>query len=148
MATFQRRYFQVALDAIEQFNRAENIAALPDRLVRAASSFGYQFLCCVSAPGIRKQAFDERVLLNAWPKGWFEHNRRSNFNAHDPVAASIRVRRETFTWADVAIPPEDDVAKSVMAISRSDYSLRYGFCIPKRKSRHQPGDGFDRIANA
>jgi LuxR family quorum sensing-dependent transcriptional regulator len=130
MGTYQRRYFQVALDAIEQFNRAENLATLSDQLVRAASSFGYQFLCCLSAPGLQKQAFDERVLLNAWPKGWFEQYRKSNFYAHDPVAASLRVRRETFRWADVAIPPDDKLAKSVMTVSFSDYRLRQGFCVP------------------
>jgi LuxR family quorum sensing-dependent transcriptional regulator len=130
MASSQRRYFQVALDAIEQFNRAENITTLSDHLVRAASSFGYQFLSCLAAPGVQKRAFEERVLLNVWPKGWFEQYRTSNFNAHDPVAASIRVRRKTFTWADVAIPPDDKLAKSVMAISFTDYSLRHGFCVP------------------
>jgi len=77
MASSQRRYFQVALDAIEQFNRAENITTLSDHLVRAASSFGYQFLCCLSAPGIQKRAFEERVLLNVWPKGWFEQYQKS-----------------------------------------------------------------------
>jgi LuxR family quorum sensing-dependent transcriptional regulator len=130
MATFHRRYFQVALDAIEQFDRAENLTILSNQLVRAVSSFGYQFLCCLSAPGIQKPAFDERVLLNVWPKGWFEQYRKSNFYAHDPVAASLRIRPEAFRWADVAIPPDDQLAKSVMAISRSDYRLRHGFCVP------------------
>jgi LuxR family quorum sensing-dependent transcriptional regulator len=130
MATFHGRYFQVALDAIEQFNRAENPTTLSNQLVRAVSSFGYQFLCCLSTPGIQKRAFDERVLLNVWPKGWFEQYRKSNFYAHDPVAASLRARTEAFRWADVAIPPDDRLAKSVMAISLSDYRLRHGFCVP------------------
>jgi len=130
MATFQRRYFQVALDAIEQFDRAENLTALSNHLVRAASSFGYQFLCCLSAPGLQKRAFEERVLLNVWPKGWFEQYRKSNFNAHDPITAAVRVRTEAFRWADVAIPPDDQLANSVMTIARRDYRLRQGFCVP------------------
>jgi hypothetical protein len=48
MATFHGRYFQVALDAIEQLNRAENLTTPSNQLVRAISSFGYQFLCCLS----------------------------------------------------------------------------------------------------
>jgi LuxR family quorum sensing-dependent transcriptional regulator len=130
MATFQRRYFQVALDAIEQFDRAESLTALSNELVRAASSFGYQFLCCLSAPGIQKRAFEERVLLNVWPEGWFEQYRKSNFNAHDPITASIRARMEAFRWADVAIPPGDRLAKTVMATALRDYRMRYGFCVP------------------
>jgi LuxR family quorum sensing-dependent transcriptional regulator len=130
MATFHGRYFQVALDAIEQFDRAENLTTLSDQLVRAISSFGYQFLCCLSAPGIQRRAFDERILLNVWPKGWLEQYLKSNFHPHDPVAASLRVRTEAFRWADVAIPPNDRLAKSMMTISFRDYGMRHGFCVP------------------
>ena len=130
MATFHRRYFQAALDAIEQFDRAENPTALSNQLVRAVSSFGYQYLCCLSAPGIQKRAFDEKILVNVWPKGWFEQYRKSNFYAHDPVAAFLRFRTETFRWADVTIPPDDQLAKSVMTIAQSDYRMRHGFCVP------------------
>ena len=128
MATFQGRYFQVALDAIEQFNRAEDMTRLSTQLARAISSFGYQFLCCLSAPGI--QAFDERVLMMAWPEGWLEQYRKSKFYAHDPISASLRVRTEAFRWADVAIPSNDKLAKSVMTIALSDYRLRQGLCVP------------------
>jgi LuxR family quorum sensing-dependent transcriptional regulator len=156
MATFRRRYFQVALDAIEQFDRAENIASLSSQLARVISSFGYQFLCCLSAPGIQKRAFEEKVLLNVWPKGWFEQYRTANFHAHDPIAVSLRVRAEAFRWADVAIPPDNQLAKSVMAIASSDYRLRRGFCVPIHGlSGYQAGisfAGFDvddaREANA
>ena len=130
MATVHRRYFQVALGAIEQFDRAENPTALSNQLVRAVSSFGYQFLCCLSAPGIQKQAFDKRVLLNVWPKDWFEQYRKSNFYTHDPITASLRVRTEAFRWADVAIPPDNQLAKSVMTIALNDYRMRHGFCVP------------------
>lgn len=130
MATFHGRYFRVALDAIEQFDRAKDITGLSNQLAQAISSFGYQFLCCVSAPGIQTRACDEKVLLNAWPKGWFEQYRKSDFHAHDPVAASLRVRTEAFRWADVVIPRDDQLAKSVMTISLCDYHTRDGLCIP------------------
>jgi LuxR family quorum sensing-dependent transcriptional regulator len=143
MATFHRRYFRVALDAIEQFDRAENITGLSSQLAHAISSFGYQFLCCVSAPSIQRRAFDDKLLLNAWPKGWFEQYRKSNFHAHDPVAASLRIRTEAFRWADVAIPPDDRLAKSVMTISLSDYRMRHGLCVPIRGlSGYQAGMSF------
>src|SRR3981081_1844772 len=130
MATFHGRYFHVALEAIEQFDRAKDVTSLSNQLARAISSFGYQFLCCVSAPGSQNRSFDEKILLNAWPKGWFEQYRKSNFHAHDPVATSLRVRTQAFGWADVAIPKDDQLAKSVMTISFSDYGMRHGFCVP------------------
>jgi LuxR family quorum sensing-dependent transcriptional regulator len=129
MATFHGRYFQVSLDAIEQFNRAESLTTLSNQLVSAVSSFGYQFLCCLSAPGVQRRPFGERILLNVWPKGWFEQYQKSNFYAHDPVAASIRSRTETFGWADMVIPPSDPLAQKVMTISSNDYRMRHGFCI-------------------
>jgi LuxR family quorum sensing-dependent transcriptional regulator len=130
MATFHRRYFQVALDAIEQFDRAETTAGLSDQLTRAISSFGYQFLCCVSAPGVPPKTFDERALLIAWPSGWLEQYCDSNFHAYDPISKSIRVRTQTFRWADVAVSQDDTLARSVMTISSNDYGMRQGLCIP------------------
>jgi LuxR family quorum sensing-dependent transcriptional regulator len=130
MATSHGRYFQVALDAIEQFNRAENIAGLSSQLARAISSFGYQFLCFVSAAGVQKRAFEEKVLLHTWPKTWFDQYRTSNFHAHDPVSASFRIRTEAFKWADVVIPPDDQRAKSVMMSALRDCRMRHGFCVP------------------
>jgi LuxR family quorum sensing-dependent transcriptional regulator len=130
MATFQGRYFQVALDAIEQFNRAENIASLSNQLARAIAPFGYQFLCCLSAPGVQKRGFGERILFKIWPKGWFEQYQNSKFYAHDPVAASVRIRTEAFRWADVVIPPGDPLAQEVMTIASSEYHMRHGFCVP------------------
>ncbi|HEV7878760.1 LuxR family transcriptional regulator [Bradyrhizobium sp.] len=130
MATHQGRYFQVALDAIEQFNRAEDLTGLSSQLARAIAPFGYQFFCCLSAPGVQKQVFGERILLNIWPEGWFERYQNSNFYAHDPVAASIRIRTEAFRWADVAIPLDDPLAQDVMTISSSEYHMRHGFCVP------------------
>jgi LuxR family transcriptional regulator, quorum-sensing system regulator BjaR1 len=132
METFKGRYFRVAMDAIEKFDRADDIANLSIQLQRAIASFGYQFLCCVSAPGVQRNEFGDRLLLKVWPAGWFEQYRKSNFVAHDPVAASLRVRKEAFRWADVAIPADDPLAKSIMTISLSDYRMRYGLCVPIR----------------
>src|SRR5437588_751729 len=132
MAAFKKRYFRVALDAIEKFDRADDIPDLSIQLQRAIASFGYQFLCCVSAPGVQRNEFDDRLLLKVWPTGWFEQYRKSNFVAHDPVAASLRVRKEAFRWADVAIPSDDPLAKSIMSISLSDYRMRHGLCVPIR----------------
>jgi LuxR family quorum sensing-dependent transcriptional regulator len=130
MATFHGRYFQVALDAIEQFNRAETEAALRHQLTQAISSFGYQHLCCVSAPTVNRQSFDEKMLLIGWPKDWFDQYRKSNFHAHDPVAVYARTQTRAFKWREAPIPPDDQLAKSVMTISFSDYRMRHGFCVP------------------
>jgi LuxR family quorum sensing-dependent transcriptional regulator len=130
MATFRGRYFQVALDAIEQFNHAEDIAGLSAQLTRAIASFGYQFLCCLSAPSIQNQAFDKRLLLNVWPKGWLEQYQKSNFHAHDPVAIFLRTQTRAFKWSEAPIRGDDRLAKSVMTIASTDYFMRHGLGVP------------------
>ena len=130
MPTVHRRYYHVTLDAIEQFNHAETESVLCSQLARAVASFGYQHLCCVSAPSGQQRAFDDKVLLTSWPKGWSEQYRKSNFHAHDPVAAFLRTRTEAFRWSEVPMPTDDQLARSVMAISFSDYRMRHGFCVP------------------
>src|SRR5947208_6400342 len=130
MATAHRRYFQIALDAIEQFDRASTIGHLSEQLLRAISAFGYQFACCVSAPGFQSRPFQDRILLNNWPKPGREQYHSSNFHSHDPIAISIRGRSEAFRWADVSIPSGDRIAQEVMAISANQYRMRHGFCVP------------------
>ncbi|WP_375412591.1 LuxR family transcriptional regulator [uncultured Bradyrhizobium sp.] len=130
MAAFQRRHFQAALDAIEQFNRADTEVALRHQFAQAIASFGYQHLCCVSAPTVHRQSFEQKALLVSWPQGWLEQYRKSNFNAHDPVAAFARIQTKAFKWLEAPIPAHDQLAKSVMIISSSDYRMRCGFCVP------------------
>jgi LuxR family quorum sensing-dependent transcriptional regulator len=130
MATAKGRYYQVALDAIEQFDRAENVSGLSKQLARAVSSFGYQFQCFISAPSTPHRIFEDKVLLNGWPKGWFELYRNRNFTEHDPVAANLRTQTRAFKWSEVTIPAKDPVAKSVMAISFADYDMRHGLSVP------------------
>ena len=130
MATFGGRYFQVALDAIEQFECAESKAVLSKQLARAISSFGYQFQCFISAPSTQQRTFDDKMLLNGWPQGWFELYRKSNFTSHDPVAIFLRTQTRAFTWSEAPIPSDDRIAKAVMAISFTDYNMRCGFSVP------------------
>jgi LuxR family quorum sensing-dependent transcriptional regulator len=130
MATFQGRYFQIALDAIEQFDHAETASVLCKQLAQAVSAFGYQYLCVISAPTVQSRTFDDKVLLNDWPKGWFEQYRRSNFTLHDPVAMSLRTQTKAFKWSEVPIPKDNRLARSVMTISSNDYRMRHGFGIP------------------
>jgi LuxR family quorum sensing-dependent transcriptional regulator len=130
MATFQGRYFQIALDAIEQFDHAETASALCKQLAKAISSFGYQYLCVISAPTAQQRAFDDKVLLNDWPKGWFEQYRSSNFTLYDPVAMFLRTQTKAFKWSEVPIPQDNQLARSVMTISSTDYQMRHGFGVP------------------
>jgi LuxR family quorum sensing-dependent transcriptional regulator len=130
MATFQGRYFQTALDAIEQFDHAETSSALCKQLAKAVASFGYQYVCVISAPTAQQRSFDEKVLLNGWPRGWFEQYRTSNFTLHDPVAKFLRTQSRAFKWSEAPIPKDDQLARSVMTISATDYRMRRGFGIP------------------
>ena len=130
MARFHGRYFQIVLDAIEQFDDAETASVLCKHLAKAVSSFGYQYLCIISAPTAQQRAFDDKVLLNGWPKGWFEQYRTSNFTLHDPVAVFLRTQTGAFKWSEVPIPEDNKLARSVMTISSIDYRMRHGFGVP------------------
>lgn len=118
------------MDALDAFESSDTETALRQRLAQTVSSFGYQHLCVIAAPSPLNRAFDDKVLLNGWPKGWFEQYRQSNFTSHDPVAAFLRRQTRAFIWSEVPIPPDDVTAQSVMTISSTDYHMRHGLCIP------------------
>lgn len=130
MAASAGRYYEIALEAIERFDRAETLAELSNQLARAVAPFGYQFQCLISAPSVTNQAIDDKMLLNGWPKGWFELYRDANFTLHDPVAAYLRTQTHAFKWTEAPVPADDPVAQSVMNISFADYNMRHGFSVP------------------
>lgn len=129
MATHQNRYYQIMMDAIASLASSVDETEFRQRLTSVAASFGYQHLCVIAAPSAFPRAFDDKLLLNGWPKGWLEQYRQSNFTSHDPVAAFLRQQTHAFVWSDVPIP-DDRKARSVMDISSVDYKMRYGLCIP------------------
>jgi LuxR family quorum sensing-dependent transcriptional regulator len=129
MDSFRGRYFQDALSAIERIGTAQSAAAIGDVITRTAASYGYGNVCFLTQAGSH-QPFEERVLWRAWPKGWAEQYRNSNFYAHDPVAPRIRRQAEMFAWSDIPLDAVSAASRRVMEVAAQDYDLRYGLCAP------------------
>jgi len=130
MATGKSRYFQSVLDAIEAFEGAETQEMLGRRVARSIAGFGYEHYCFMSPSGVRQKAFTEKVLIQNWPKGWFQQYVQSNFHPKDPVASFCRTQTKPFPWTSVPIPEADSLAREIMAVSAEDYRMRHGYCVP------------------
>jgi LuxR family quorum sensing-dependent transcriptional regulator len=118
------------MSAIEQFDRAETEKDLLKELLKTTASFGYEYLCCVSAPSTQHKTFADKVLLNDWPSGWFEQYHLRNFHSVDPVAKFLRSQTRAFRWSDVPLPRDNDAAIEVMTEAHAGFDLKMGYCIP------------------
>lgn len=130
MAEGKSRYFQSVLDAIEAFERAETQESLGRRVAQSLARFGYEHYCFMSPSGSRQKAFTEKVMIQNWPKGWFQQYVQSNFHPKDPVASFCRSQTKPFPWSSAPIPDADPLAHEIMAVSAEDYRMRHGYCVP------------------
>ncbi|RYE60203.1 MAG: hypothetical protein EOO82_03480 [Oxalobacteraceae bacterium] len=130
METGRSRYFQSVLDAIDAFKQAGSQDVLGNRIAKSMAGFGYEHYCFMSPSGVQAKAFTEKVMLQNWPKGWFQQYVQSNFHPKDPVASFCRSQVRPFPWSSVPIPDTDPMAQEIMAVSSEDYRMRHGYCVP------------------
>lgn len=130
MTTARSRYFRSVLDSIAVFERADSQAVLAKKVASAVASFGYEYYCFMTPSGVQQKAFTEKVLMQNWPRGWFQQYVQSNFHPKDPVATFCRSQIKPFPWSSVPIPDTDPMAREIMEVSSVDYRMRQGFCVP------------------
>jgi LuxR family quorum sensing-dependent transcriptional regulator len=130
LARLESNYYQLALGAIGRFDHIDSEVELLKHLSHAVSAFGYEHLCCACPPNGNRRVFEDSVLMNGWPKGWFEQYSKSNFYPHDPVVKFTRTQTKSFCWNQTPVSPDDKIAQSIMDIAAVDYRMRHGLCVP------------------
>jgi LuxR family transcriptional regulator, quorum-sensing system regulator BjaR1 len=118
------------LDAIETFDQIDKESTLQQRLSNVIAAFGYEYFCYAAPPVEGRSTFGDAVLLNGWPKAWFDRYRSSNFHVHDPVTQFSRKQTRSFKWSQAPIDPDNKIGRSIMEIAASDHLMRFGVCIP------------------
>lgn len=128
MGDHQRRYFQMALDAIERFESATTSQDLSDEVARATAPFGFRHFC-LFAPMPPARRAGGGLLLRAWPEAWHLQYLAKGYKAHDPVSLHAHVSTTSFLWSDAPVP-DHPLSREVLSMAASDYGMERGFCIP------------------
>lgn len=128
-----------AVDALDAAGTEDDVAAV---LQRTVGHYGLERFCCLTPPADQRAGFDGCVLMNRWPKGWFELYRSAGFHRHDPIVKHTRAQFRSFFWSEAPIPGEGLPAR-IMAIAAEDFGLRAGISVPVHSiSGYQAGISF------
>jgi LuxR family quorum sensing-dependent transcriptional regulator len=128
MASARGRHLQIALDAIESFQRCTSDERLNTALASSIATFGYRYHCFASAQTARRRMLDQRKLLISWPHDWYRQYGQCKFVEHDVVAAAFRIGPASFRWSELRV--ETAAARRVMQIAGDDYAMKKGFAVP------------------
>ena len=114
----------------------EEIVASLDKIAR---HFGFN---CFAISGIPLpcERIDSHVMLNAWPKAWFEHYLLNNYVHADPVIHLCKMQDNAFVWSEALRNHElSRPARRIMNEARQ-FAMNDGFSVPVHTA-----DGFQGI---
>jgi LuxR family quorum sensing-dependent transcriptional regulator len=128
MASAKGKHLQVALDAIQGFQRAVTAESLNAAVSSSIARYGYRYHCFASAQTPQRRVLEQRKLLISWPADWYRQYGECKLVEHDVVAASFRTRATSFRWSDLNI--ETAASRRVMQIASEDFAMKKGFAVP------------------
>jgi LuxR family quorum sensing-dependent transcriptional regulator len=119
----------ISFDFLAAFQRAQSISQLLGQLQRAASNFGFLYVCLSGIPDALNTGGGQKGFVHTWPPGWFRIYRQRGYHRSDPIVRHLFSAVRPFTWADVPIDESDAKAVRVME-EAAQFGLHSGFCVP------------------
>ncbi|CAN5233394.1 LuxR family transcriptional regulator [soil metagenome] len=129
MAELAKKHFQTAMDAIDRIESAPSADAVAGIVKSAVAVFGLEHFCCLTPRSSRYPTFEDCMLMNRWPSGWFEMYRRSDFHRHDPIIRHTRTQLRPTAWSEAPVS-NDPIARTIMSVAAVDFGMRAGISVP------------------
>ena len=126
-----RRIAVLAFDFIDRVRLINDLSELQADFRREISTFGFKYFLFSRVPHTANTV-EESVILNSWPKEWYELYSKNDYVTRDPAAMAVALNILPFTWRDIqqrrVIPGTDPrIFDEVRA-----WQMNHGFCIPIR----------------
>lgn len=117
------------LDVIDHIQRVVSPESLLDLLGTAFGRLGFDRFIISGLPhrGVDVRPF---VMLNAWPRDWFEHYTGNDYVHLDPVARHCFHTVLPFEWGQAPYDAETDPIAHRIMKEAEDSGMPAGFCIP------------------
>jgi LuxR family quorum sensing-dependent transcriptional regulator len=116
-------------EAAAEIDRATSVAEVISRLRANIERFGLAACLITNLPHQRAGGWQEHILINEWPRGWYERYLRAGHYRHDPCVSLSRTATAPFLWSIVTQPGMQSQSRVVMDEAR-EFGLREGICIP------------------
>lgn len=123
-----------ATAAIDQASSVREVV----RLLRdGLEQFGVMSCMVTRLPHQHAPRWQEHIVINEWPREWYDHYIRRAYYRHDPCVALSRTAVGPFVWSDLARSQMSDEARLVMD-EATEFGLREGICIPVAADQCEP----------
>jgi LuxR family quorum sensing-dependent transcriptional regulator len=121
--------FAFAYAVIERISRAKTTTEVLREISLASRHFGLEhfIVAGVPAPGKKLAPY---VLLNHWPRDWYERYNGRDYLHVDPVIRKLRSTTAPVVWSDVSYDPSSDKTAHAVMTEARDFSLRKGMSVP------------------
>lgn len=116
-------------EAVERIDKATTMTEIVRRLRLGLQCFGYNACLITNLPQRDNAQWHGHILINEWPKDWYEHYLQRGLFRADPCANLSRTESGPFLWSDVARTPLNAASRNVMEEAGA-FGLREGLCVP------------------
>lgn len=124
--------FDYATEAFEFIERLESLPSVQevvDEFAKSFSLFGFENFVITGLPNL-KERFDQLVILQKWPMGWFDIYTKEDYVRVDPIIRFCRNTVQPFEWSEAPYDPEKEPRAAEVMNRASDFRMRDGFCLP------------------
>jgi LuxR family transcriptional regulator, quorum-sensing system regulator BjaR1 len=132
-------YGRDALDFIDSVAEIAQLDALIKRLEEKLRSYGFGAFLITGLPGSGED-LAPLIMMNGWPRGWFQLYQQSNFILYDPMAARVQTVLDPFVWSEVVVDRERRPKAAEVMHRAEDFGMIQGFCVPIHGS-----NGFEAV---
>ncbi|NIK47284.1 LuxR family transcriptional regulator [Variibacter gotjawalensis] len=104
-------------------------AEIVDLFHKEIAKIRFDFSIVTGVPA-DNQRFEQMVLLQRLPAGWFETYTRGNFASADPVLRRCRTSTSMFNWTEAGYDPHAEPKARKVMQQAIDFGLASGFSLP------------------
>lgn len=124
-----RQDYQDIFASAARLEACHSTSQMFSRFGKELEQLGFNFYLVTDLPGQETIGWQNQILRNHWPAGWYERYLDAGHYRVDPCVAQSRGRAAPFVWGDIFMPAMEAASRRVMDEAR-EFGLREGICIP------------------
>lgn len=129
------RYDSLAFDAVERLTSCQTVEGVLAELKKNAREIGFDYFLMTGLP-LPTQPLQPLVMLNAWPRRWFDRYTREGYFEADGVAQWALRTTEPFLWSSVPAPYATGKRAQQIMDEAKDCGMADGYVVPMYSSTH------------
>jgi LuxR family quorum sensing-dependent transcriptional regulator len=119
---------EAVFNFVETCDALASVDAVLSALRKETDRLGISSFIITGLP-LPKRPLEPLVLLNAWPKGWYDRYIANDYFSIDPVGQYNFVISSPFRWSEARIGRGADRIRGVMG-EAAEFGLKDGYCVP------------------